>query len=598
MDVSPRGELTATTVPAGAKVGLAQPERLVGVGGDRDGGGRWSLLLKKNELHAELVFDASAARAMASAGVSSDGKASRAGLVDLRLESCVSTICDFEDSACTVDVDDKVGAYANWLGLMKRTITAELPGAADGAAGATRRLNPPRVWACPATGGEVTLPGQSLLLARNVGMHMETDMVVTSDAQPVPEHFVDALVTVACALHDVRGAGAAGAAGANSRAGSVYIVKPKMHGPEEVALACELFSRVEDVLGLPRHTVKMGVMDEERRTSSNLAACIAAASERLVFVNTGFLDRTADEIHTAMLAGPARPKAATKASVWYAAYEAGNVDTSLTRGLVGRAQIGKGMWAEPDDMRTMLATKGAQLDAGASCAWVPSPIAGTLHALHYLRTSVAETQARLGAAAAAASDDDALRRQADLLTPPVMSAAEAGALSAEEVQAELDNNAQGLLGYVVRWVGLGVGCSKVPDLSGKQLMEDRATLRISSQHIANWLHHGVVSEEQVVETLKRVAVVVDGQNAADPLYKPFAPSFDSPEWEASLELVFNGLNAPNGYTEPSLTKWRRERKAIDAEEARRAAQDKESERTRGLPGTGYMRGGSSMSGSP
>ena len=548
--------------------GLRDPAQFVGHSTSQNGA-ETSLLLTHNGLHVELVVR--------------PGDTSRhpAGLVDVRLESALSTIVDLEDSACTVDAEDKVAAYSNWLGLMQRSLSA--PVLKDGVL-TERRLAPPRTWT--SAGGEkggVSLPGQALLLCRNVGMHMTTDAVLAC-GRPVPEHFVDALVTAACALHDTqrtrdalisqrKGADGARPAtrAANSAAGSIYVVKPKLHGPEECAHNVQLFGLVEKVLGLPAETIKLGLMDEERRTSLNLAACMREMQGRLFFVNTGFLDRTADEIHTSMDAGPVLPKKRIKEAPWFGAYESGNVRTALLSGVVGRAQIGKGMWAEPDDMASMLATKGSQLAAGASTAWVPSPTAATLHALHYLRASVADVhraalakaadeQQAEAAAGAEGAAGAALR--ARLLTPPLLAAGEA--LSAEEVQAELDNNAQGLLGYVARWVGSGVGCSKVPDLHGVQLMEDRATLRISSQHIANWLRHGIATETQVVDTLRRVALLVDEQNAADPDYRPMSPEYSSPEWRAALELVFNGCNAPNGYTEESLTRWRRARKEVDA----------------------------------
>jgi len=580
--VASGGELCATRGATGdyargreGAAGLRDPSQFVAHSTSKDGA-ELSLLLRRNGLHVELVLR--------------PGDTSRhpAGLVDVRLESALSTIVDLEDSACTVDAEDKVAAYANWLGLMNRSLSAPL--LKEGVL-TERRLAPPRTWASAASGGEeggvaaeggVTLPGQALLLCRNVGMHMMTDAVLAC-GRPVPEHFVDALVTAACAVHDTqrsrealiqqrRGGDTARQAprAVNSAVGSVYVVKPKMHGPDECAHAVQLFSLVEKVLGLPEETIKLGLMDEERRTSLNLAACMREMQGRLFFVNTGFLDRTADEIHTSMAAGAVLPKKRIKEATWFGAYESGNVRAALLSGVVGRAQIGKGMWAEPDDMAAMLATKGAQLTAGASTAWVPSPTAATLHALHYLRSSVAEihsaalaeateeqrAEAEAGTAGAAGA---ALR--ARLLTPPLLGG---DALSAAEVQAELDNNAQGLLGYVARWVGSGVGCSKVPDLQGVQLMEDRATLRISSQHLANWLHHGLATEAQVIETLRRVAVLVDGQNAADPDYRPMSPAYSSPEWRAALELVFSGCTAPNGYTEESLTRWRRARKETDA----------------------------------
>ena len=541
-------------------VALRDPKQFVGHNSSESESGELSLLLKKHGLHLELVVR--------------PGDTSRhpAGLTDVRLESALSTICDLEDSACAVDADDKVVAYANWLGLMKRTLTAPL---VKGGVLTERRLAPPRRWA--AAGGAdndvLHLPGQALLLCRNVGMHMHTDAVM-SFGRPVPEHFVDALVTATAALHDTQrhrdrmiaqrrdGNNAARPTACNSAEGSIYVVKPKMHGPEECALAVNLFATVEKVLGLPAATIKLGLMDEERRTSVNLAACMDELRERLFFVNTGFLDRTADEIHTSMAAGAVLPKAQIKAAPWYAAYESSNVRAALRAGVVGRAQIGKGMWAEPDDMAAMLASKGAQLEAGASTAWVPSPTAATLHALHYLRSSVASThQSMLAKSEAEDADAIGAALRAGLLTPPLMGPDVQ--LSAAEVQAELDNNAQGLLGYVSRWVGQGVGCSKVPDLVGTQLMEDRATLRISSQHLANWLKHSVVSEHQVVETLRRVAVLVDEQNAHDADYKPMAPGFCTPEWYAALDLVFKGCETANGYTEDTLSHWRRSRKELD-----------------------------------
>jgi len=577
------GELCATRGATGdyargreGAAGLRDPAQFVAHSSSEDGT-ELSLLLTHNGLHVELVVR--------------PGDTSRhpAGLVDVRIESALSTIVDLEDSACTVDAEDKVAAYANWLGLMRRSLSAPL--LKDGML-TERRLAPPRTWGSAAAGGReggsaaadggVTLPGQALLLCRNVGMHMMTDAVLAC-GRPVPEHFVDALVTAACAVHDTqlsrealiqqrRGGDAARRAprAVNSAAGSIYVVKPKMHGPDECAHAVQLFGLVEKVLNLPEETIKLGLMDEERRTSLNLAACMREMQGRLFFVNTGFLDRTADEIHTSMAAGAVLPKKRIKEATWFGAYESGNVRAALLSGVVGRAQIGKGMWAEPDDMAAMLATKGAQLSAGASTAWVPSPTAATLHALHYLRSSVADihtaalakaTDEQRAEAAAGAEGAKGAALRARLLTPPLLGG---DALSAVEVQAELDNNAQGLLGYVARWVGSGVGCSKVPDLQGVQLMEDRATLRISSQHLANWLRHGVATETQVIETLRRVAVLVDEQNAADPDYRPMSPAYSSPEWRAALELVFSGCSAPNGYTEESLTRWRRARKEADA----------------------------------
>jgi len=530
---------------ANAEVSLREEGSFVG--SSMHEAGTTSILLRKNGLHLEIVIDKAGA-----------GRGHKAGIVDLKLESALSTICDFEDSACTVDAEDKVAAYTNWLGLMDRSLAVEV---SKKGRVIERKLNAPRRFSLAVGSGTLEMPGQALLLARNVGMHMYTDMVTTTygeqhEAVPVPEHFIDAMVTAAAALHDLR------THEANSRRGSIYIVKPKMHGPEEAALAETLMSRTENVLGLPRNTIKIGVMDEERRTSANLPQTMAAVKERLFFVNTGFLDRTADEIHTSMEAGAMLPKEAIKAAAWYQAYETGNVAASMQAALPGRGQIGKGMWAEPDDMRTMLAQKGKQLESGASTAWVPSPIAATLHALHYLRQDVTQVQHQMLSktkTSAIIGGDEA--RQSALLTAPLLGGER---LTAAEVQAELDNNAQGLLGYVVRWVGQGVGCSKVPNLQGKQLMEDRATLRISSQHIANWLLHGVVAEQQVMETLRRVAKIVDEQNTGDNDYKPMAPTFDGPEWHAAIDLIFHGRDASNGYTEATLSHWRRMRKAADA----------------------------------
>lgn len=512
----------------GRPVRFADPSGFVAYAED---GATASYVLRHNGLHVELVIDP----------VHVVGRASASGLRDVVLESALTAINDCEDSVAAVDAEDKVLAYSNWLGLMDGTLVETFE---KGGRSVERRLNADRKMLSPA-GEPLVLKGRTLALVRNVGHLMTTDAVLLDGAE-TPEGMLDALFTVAASLHDRNREG-----GTNSATGSVYVVKPKMHGPEEVAFSETIYARVEDILGLPRNTVKLGVMDEERRTSANLVECIRQVKDRLVFINTGFLDRTGDEIHTAMQLGPVIPKEEMKSAGWLAAYEDGNVDAGLSTGLKGRGQIGKGMWAKPDDMAEMLEAKIGHPKSGANTAWVPSPTAATLHATHYHEVDVFDLMEEI------AGREHASRRA--LLTPPVMTGRN---LSAEEIAHGLDNNCQSILGYVVRWVDQGIGCSKVPDLNDVALMEDRATLRISSQILANWLEHGVISEAQVLDSLKRMAVKVDGQNADDPAYRPMTPACDGPAFDAARDLILKGVAQPSGYTEPLLHAYRRKAKDL------------------------------------